>query len=110
MTTGVTVVRRDQIPDRELVGADWGGVDASLIFVDAEPGHGPDLHTHAYAELFIVLEGQATISGADEAIVLEAGDVAIVAAGQPHGFKNTGTGRLRQIDIHLSATFATDWL
>jgi mannose-6-phosphate isomerase-like protein (cupin superfamily) len=34
----------------------------------------------------------------------------VVDAGQPHGFVNSGEGRLRQIDIHLSPSFDTEWL
>jgi len=33
-----------------------------------------------------------------------------VDAGQAHGFVNNGPGVLRQIDIHLSPTFITEWL
>ena len=39
-----------------------------------------------------------------------AGSVVIVAAGEPHGFTNTGDGPLRQIDIHVADAFSTDWL
>jgi len=38
------------------------------------------------------------------------GRMAVVDAGQPHGFKNRGDGVLRQIDIHLSPRFITEWL
>ena len=36
--------------------------------------------------------------------------VVIVPPETPHAFVNNGTERLRQIDVHLSATFETDWL
>jgi mannose-6-phosphate isomerase-like protein (cupin superfamily) len=36
--------------------------------------------------------------------------MAVVPAGQAHAFVNSGLGRLRQIDIHLSPKFITDWL
>jgi hypothetical protein len=29
---------------------------------------------------------------------------------QPHAFVNTGDGPLRQVDIHVSPHFATEWL
>jgi quercetin dioxygenase-like cupin family protein len=46
----------------ELVGDELGGIPACVIFVDAEPGRGPRLHKHPYAELFFVLEGEGTFS------------------------------------------------
>jgi mannose-6-phosphate isomerase-like protein (cupin superfamily) len=33
-----------------------------------------------------------------------------VPANTPHRFVNTGDGPLKQIDIHVSASFATEWL
>jgi len=58
---------------RELIGADHGDVPASVIFVDAEPGRGPRLHRHDYAELFFVLEGQATFTDGDDERVVGSG-------------------------------------
>jgi mannose-6-phosphate isomerase-like protein (cupin superfamily) len=34
----------------------------------------------------------------------------IVPPGQAHGFVNSGTGKLKQIDVHLSPRFVTEWL
>jgi mannose-6-phosphate isomerase-like protein (cupin superfamily) len=95
---------------RELIGADHGGVSASVIFVDAEPGRGPRLHQHPYAELFFVLEGEGTFSDGSHERVVGAGEVVIVPPDTPHAFVNSGSERLRQIDVHLSSTFETDWL
>jgi mannose-6-phosphate isomerase-like protein (cupin superfamily) len=38
------------------------------------------------------------------------GDIVVIPAGQPHGFTNTGHTRLRQVDIHASPRFVTEWL
>ena len=94
----------------ELVGRDFGGVGACVIFVDAAPGEGPRLHRHPYVELLIVLEGSATFMDGSATRIVGAGAIAIVDAGQAHGFVNSGHGRLRQIDIHLSPHFITEWL
>ena len=108
------IVNQDQLPlseiARELEGADHGGVGLCLIFVDAPPGGGPSLHRHDYDELFITLEGQATVVAGDEERIVGPGDIAIVPAGTPHSFVNSGDGPLRQIDIHLSPRFGTEWL
>jgi mannose-6-phosphate isomerase-like protein (cupin superfamily) len=39
-----------------------------------------------------------------------AGNVLVVQPGVPHKFVNSGDGRLRQIDIHASDRFVTEWL
>ena len=75
---------------REFEGADHGGAGVSFFLVDAAPGRGPSLHTHDYAEVFIVLEGQATFRGTDGEREVGAGPVVIVPAGEPHGFKASG--------------------
>ena len=95
---------------RECVAEAYGGISASVIFVEAEPGQGPSLHKHAYAEPFFVVEGQATfIDGTNERAV-RGGEVLIVSPDQPHAFVNSGTTPLRQIDVHLNPRFVTEWL
>jgi mannose-6-phosphate isomerase-like protein (cupin superfamily) len=95
---------------RELVGEQFGGVGACVIFVDAEPGEGPKLHRHPYVEILIVLEGIATFDDGESTRDLTTGEMAIVDAGQPHAFVNSGEELLRQIDIHLNPRFVTEWL
>jgi mannose-6-phosphate isomerase-like protein (cupin superfamily) len=94
---------------RELVGADHD-VDVCVIFVEAPPGRGPSLHRHPYAEVFIVQEGRGRFVLGDEERELGAGEIAIAPAGMPHAFTSIGDGPLRQIDIHLSRSFDTEWL
>jgi mannose-6-phosphate isomerase-like protein (cupin superfamily) len=55
-------------------------------------------------------EGEATFTLGDQEIVAKPGDVLVAPAGTPHKFVNTGTERLRQVDIHVSADFDTEWL
>jgi mannose-6-phosphate isomerase-like protein (cupin superfamily) len=109
----VQILKQDQLPwseiARELVGAEHG-LEITLLFVDAEPGRGPALHRHPYAEVFIVQEGQATFTVDGEQQEVAAGDILVARANQPHAFVNSGTGPLRQIDIHVSPSFSTEWL
>jgi mannose-6-phosphate isomerase-like protein (cupin superfamily) len=95
---------------RELQGDEHGGLPVSLLFADLEPGRGPAWHRHAYAEVFIVLDGEATVDIGDERLVVRGGQVVIAPAGVPHRFTNTGATNLRQIDLHLREHTLTEWL
>ncbi|HET6548328.1 MAG TPA: cupin domain-containing protein, partial [Solirubrobacter sp.] len=86
------------------------GIDITILFVDAPPGRGPSLHRHPYAEVLIVQEGEATFTLGEEEREVRAGDIVVAHANQPHAFVNTGDGPLKQIDIHLSPSFSTEWL
>jgi mannose-6-phosphate isomerase-like protein (cupin superfamily) len=57
------------------------GAGGSVIAVNARPGDAA-LHRHTYAEVFVVLEGEATFT----------------------------LGRLVQVDIHEHPRFDTEWL
>jgi mannose-6-phosphate isomerase-like protein (cupin superfamily) len=39
-----------------------------------------------------------------------AGQIIIAPADMPHTFVNSGDGKFRQVDIHLSTRFTTEWL
>ena len=111
---GIRFLRTDDLPrdpiSRNFVGGEEGGVGVCVLFVDAGPGEGPRLHRHPYVEILIVLEGSATYNDGESVREVNAGEMAVVDAHQPHGFVNSGTGRLKQIDIHLSPSFDTEWL
>lgn len=110
----MTVIQRDTLPlvggAHELEGYLHGDVPVSLIFVDGPPGSGPKLHRHPYAEVFVIQEGQATFTVGEDVIEARAGQILIAPAGVPHAFTNTGATILRQLDIHLSDHFDTEWL
>jgi mannose-6-phosphate isomerase-like protein (cupin superfamily) len=68
------------------------------------------MHQHPYKEIFITLEGSATFTIGGNTLEVHAGQVIIASANVPHGFINSGEGRLKQVDIHLSKEFITHWL
>jgi mannose-6-phosphate isomerase-like protein (cupin superfamily) len=109
-TPGYVVVERDRLADSEMEGYRFGGAKVCIIFIDLEPGEGPRLHRHPYEEIFIVLEGQVTFTVGSETVEAGARKVVIVQPRVPHKFVNSGTGRLRQIDIHANDRFITEWL
>ncbi len=82
----------------------------SVIVVDAPPGSGPRLHRHPYEEVFVIQEGTVKFTAGDATIEASGGQVIVVPGGVPHKFVNTGEGRLRQVDIHASDRFITEWL
>ncbi|MEO5952600.1 MAG: cupin domain-containing protein [Chloroflexia bacterium] len=108
------VVKMEDLVDNgngyDFEGYLYGGARTSIIFVDRAPGEGPLLHKHPYEEIFIILEGQATYTVGDLVIEAKAGQILIGPAGVPHKFVNTGTGRLKQVDIHVNDRFVTEWL
>jgi quercetin dioxygenase-like cupin family protein len=110
----IQVIKQAELPfsniAHELVGADHGGAGVCIIFVDAPPGGGPSLHKHPYEEIIIALEGQATFVADGDELEVNAGEIVVVPAELPHAFTNSGDGQLRQIDIHVSPTFSTEWL
>jgi len=110
----IRILDRSDLPrdvsSHDFIGDQHGGVGACVIFFDGGPGEGPRLHRHPYVELFIVLEGVAAFTDGEARVEVVAGQIAIADANQPHGFTNSGEGRLRSIDIHLSPRFVTEWL
>lgn len=110
----MAVINRDDLPSSgisyELEGYLYGDAPASLIFFDGPPGSGPKLHRHPYAEIFVVQEGHATFTVGDAVIEASGGQILIASAGVPHKFINSGSGPLRQLDIHTSDRFITEWL
>lgn len=94
----------------EMEGYLHGDAPVTLIFFDGPPGSGPKLHRHPYAEVFVVQEGKATFTVGEETFEVHGGQIAMAPAGVPHKFVNSGTGPLKQIDIHVNDRFVTEWL
>ncbi len=106
------VVAKEELPyggiAHKFEGHRYGDVDVSFFLVDSPPGGGAALHTHPYEEVFVTLEGQATFTVGDATIEVGAGQVVVAPAGVPHKFVNSGTGPLRQVDIHPSGRIRQD--
>ena len=109
-----TIIAREALPHtataHRFEGEQYGDVGVSFFLVDAPPGGGPGLHTHPYAEVFVVQEGGVTFTVGDETVEATAGQVVIVPPGVPHKYRNAGTRRARHIDIHTSGRMDTAWL
>ena len=82
--------------------------DAYFCFeVSTTPGFGPPLHTHAYRELFYVLEGEYEFTfeqdGRRETISAAAGSSIAVPPDVPHTFKNGSGAPARMLFVHQPA-------
>ena len=96
------ISKRDLPNGNRFEGYRYGDVDTSFFLVDTPPGTGPVLHTHPYEKIFVTLEGEATYTVGDAKIEVSAGQIVVAPAGVPHKFVNSGSGPLRQVDIHPS--------
>jgi quercetin dioxygenase-like cupin family protein len=109
-----TVVNQDELQNSgstsEFEGYLHADTEVSFILVDIQPGEGVRLHAHPYQEIFILQEGAATYTVGATTLEARAGQIIIVEADTPHKFVNSGDGKLRQVDIHLSKRFTTQWL
>lgn len=109
-----SIVTKDELQNSgnasEFEGYLHGDIDVSFILVDMQPGEGVRLHKHPYQEIFIVQEGVATYTVGTSTLEALAGQIIIAPADTPHKFVNSGEGPLKQVDIHLSKRFITEWL
>ena len=108
------ILNRDQLPGdehtHEFEGIRYSHTAVSFIWVDMPPGGKIRLHKHPYEEIFIVQEGVSTFVVDSDILEAHAGQVIIVPANIPHKFMNASDRQLKQIDIHASTEFITDWL
>ncbi|MFJ6676157.1 cupin domain-containing protein [Actinosynnema sp. NPDC091369] len=118
--TGIRVFRKDGLPTVRIGGEVaahifdgglHGGLGASAFIVDlADVGTGPPVHTHPYAEIFIVLEGAVRLVAGDRAVDATPDEVCVVDAGVPHSFTNAGPGRARLVNVHAASTVVTEFV
>ena len=108
------VIDKDELPHSATAhtfeGYRYGDANVSFFLTEAPPGSGPSLHTHPYAEVFVVQEGQATFTVGGATIEATGDQIVVVPAGMAHKFVNSGRGRLRQISIHTNERMVTEWL
>ena len=100
------VIAKEELPYGKIAhrfeGYRYGDVGVSFFLVESPPGGGAVLHKHPYEEVFVTLEGEATFTVGDATIEAGAGQIVVAPAGVPHKFVNSGSGTLRQVDIHPS--------
>jgi quercetin dioxygenase-like cupin family protein len=106
------VIEKDELPHSETAyrfeGYLHGDANVSFFLIDALPGGGPGLHTHPYAEVFVIQDGEVTFTVGEDTVEARAGQILVVPAGVSHKYVNSG--RARHIDIHTSGRMRTEWL
>jgi mannose-6-phosphate isomerase-like protein (cupin superfamily) len=109
-----TILHRSELPYEGnsylFQGYQYGDTNITFLWLDMPPGGGPQLHKHPYEEVFLVQEGQVTFTIDATTLEAKAGHIVLVPRGVPHKFINSGTGLLKQLDIHLSPKFIIEYL
>ena len=110
MTQIVNTIDLPGSTGRQFEGYRYGDVHVSFFVSATPPGRGPALHTHPYAEVFVIHAGSLTFIVGDETIEATTGQIVIVPAHAPHKFTNTSSVVAHHIDIHTSGQMETTWL
>ena len=93
---------------RQLTGEDYGLV-TSVFHSQIVPGSGPRRHRHAYAEIFVLHDGQGRYDVDGTEFDAVAGDMVIVPPDAWHSFTNTGTSMLRHTAVHENPRAASEF-
>ena len=102
-TAVITPIENLRLNDRAALFQGGDEIPASIFVVQCQRNDGPDLHLHPYPEAFVVQSGIAVFTVGDEQVTVPAGNVVVVPAQTPHGFKNPGDDELRVVSVHPSA-------
>src|SRR5258708_32357205 len=95
------VIAREQLPGHLFQGGEHGGIPISFFWVQSSPGGGPRLHRHPYEEIFVILEGHATVTIGERTLEVAGWQNAIAPAGVPDKVISSGAALLRTINNHL---------
>jgi quercetin dioxygenase-like cupin family protein len=81
-----------------------------MFVVRTPPGRFVELHTHPYAETFLLLEGSGRWTAGEIVEELRPEQMIIVPPNTPHGFRNTGASPLLVVSVHESGTLDQTFL
>ncbi|MFZ0215227.1 MAG: cupin domain-containing protein, partial [Candidatus Dormiibacterota bacterium] len=85
-------------------GGPRAGAGVTMFIVRTPPGRFVELHTHPYAETFVLLEGNGRWTAGAEIIEATAEAIISVPAHTLHGFRNIGQEPLLIVSVHESPT------
>ena len=90
-------------------GGPRAGVGVTMFIVRTPPARFVELHTHPYAETFVLLEGHGRWTAGDEVIEATAESIISVPAHTLHGFRNIGDEPLLIVSVHESPTLVQEF-
>ncbi len=106
--TDVTSIDLDELrvgPTAALFeGGPRAGIGITMFVVRTPPGRFVELHTHPYAETFVLLAGSARWTAGETVLEAEAEHMISVPPNTAHGFRNTGDSPLLVVSVHESPT------
>jgi DNA-binding CsgD family transcriptional regulator/quercetin dioxygenase-like cupin family protein len=89
-----------------LVRAEQTSGQCSAILGFAEAGiSGPPPHSHAFTELYVMLEGHLELQRGDELLELGPGEVAVIPPGTVHAFTVCGEHPARWVNVWAPGGF-----
>ena len=91
-------------------GEKRAGTETSMFVVRTPPGGSVELHTHPYAETFLLLEGEGRWTAGDAVVDLRPESILVVPPDTPHGFRNTGAMPLLVVSVHESGALDQTFL
>jgi quercetin dioxygenase-like cupin family protein len=100
MATVIPVESLSFSPTAKLFQGGEHGLDASFFVTEYERDQGVGLHTHPYAEVFLVETGTGSFTVGEEELTVSAGSVLIVPPETKHGFRGAGDDVLRVVSVH----------
>jgi mannose-6-phosphate isomerase-like protein (cupin superfamily) len=83
-------------------GGPRAGTGTTMFIVRTPPGKFVELHTHPYAETFVLLAGTGRWTAGETVLDVAAEHVICVPAETLHGFRNIGTEPLLVVSVHES--------
>lgn len=90
-------------------GGPRAGLGVTMFIVRTPPGRFVELHTHPYAETFVLLEGSGRWTAGDEVIEASAESIISVPPHTLHGFRNIGTEPLLIVSVHENPTLVQEF-
>jgi mannose-6-phosphate isomerase-like protein (cupin superfamily) len=75
----------------------------SSLLVRVEPGGAFATHSDTYGHLFHFLGGEGEVTAGERVEAIRPGLVVRIAPGEPHSYRNTGSGELTLLSINVPA-------
>ena len=89
---------------REIFGKTLLDGATRMVLTRVAPGGGFAPHEDSYDHLFYVLEGSGLVSADDYEYSVGPGSIVHIAAGERHGYSNSGPDELLLISVNLPVT------